>query len=156
MLESVRGLWILPLAVMWNSHTLTWKTDNLIPVSKMSTAAQSICSVWIRSYYRGNNVMKCKTVVTYVVSRRRGFWYLFWDILYSLWAPLWNLTSFKYRYFAEYIDVLGNYWIIELVAKCAPLQETSGVLIKRRMGEYFRLQGNREKQSIMIKLKSEL
>lgn len=27
-----------------------------------------------------------------------------------------------------------------LVAKCTPLQETSGVLIKTRMEEYFRLQ----------------
>lgn len=52
--------------------------------------------------------------------------------------------------------MLGNYWIIEFVAKCIPLQETSGVLIKRRMGQYFRLQGNREKQSVKIKLKSEL
>lgn len=52
--------------------------------------------------------------------------------------------------------MLEKYWMIEFVVKCTPLQETSGVLIKRRMGEYFRLQGNREKQSILIKLKSEL
>lgn len=52
--------------------------------------------------------------------------------------------------------MLGNYWIIEFVAKCTLLQETSGMLIKRRMGEYFRLQGKREKQSIKVKLKSEL
>lgn len=161
MLEFLRGLWILPFAVMWNTHTLTWKTDDIFPgfkkvVSKIFTATESICSVWIRSYYRGNNMMKYRTVVTHYVCRRRGFWDLFWDILYSLWTPLWNLTCFKYRYFAEYIDVLGNYWIIEFVAKCTPLQETNGVLIKRRMGEYFRLKGNREKQSVMIKLKSEL
>lgn len=160
-LGFVRGLWILSLAVTWNSHTLTWKTDDLIPVlkklvSKISIAAESICSMWIRSYHRGNNVMKGRTVVTHVACRRRGFWDILWDILSSLWAPLWNLTSFKYRYFVENIEVLGNYWIIEFVAKCTPLQETSGVLIKGKMGEYFRCHGNREKQSVMIKLKHEL